>query len=321
MRIGLLTDAHNFPNLCAMKLSAWHKSQGDYAELWGAEESYDRVYISKVFTESAIPEVTNAAEIIYGGSGYTLSPLDTLPDAIEHSTPDYTLYPQHDFALGMLTRGCPRCNHTFCITPKKDGCISRKVADLTEFWTGQKDIVLLDQNMLACREHRLDLLTQLCDSGAQVEFNGGLDVRFVDDAVIDRLRHMRVKDYHFAWDDPREELMPNFRRIVDSGIKNPNAIGVYVLTNYWSTHEEDLRRIYELRSLGLMPFVMIYDKQKYVDSRGRWLPCVADRYTPEELRHFKICQHMQRWCGNRALLKSCMRFEDYEPYARMVDDA
>ena len=76
-------------------------------------------------------------------------------------------------AYGFLTRGCPRKNHRFCITPKKDGCISRKAADLAEFWHGQRKILLLDQNLLACKE-RMELLGQLAASGAEVEFNGGM---------------------------------------------------------------------------------------------------------------------------------------------------
>ena len=97
-------------------------------------------------------------------------------------------------------------------------------------------------------------------------------------------------------------------------MKNPKYIGVYVLTNFWSSIEEDLYRINTLLELGFSPFVMIYDKQKFVDSRGRWLPDVAYRYTEDELRHFKTVQHMQRWCGNRAILKKCRRFEDYDNY-------
>ena len=172
---------------------------------------------------------------------------------IEHSYPDYSLYPQYDFALGWLTRGCPRCNHSFCITP-------------------------------------------------------------VNDAIIEELRKIRVKDYHFAWDDPREDLEPNFLKIKESGLKNPNQIGVYVLTNFWSNIEQDLHRIYTLRSMGFMPFVMIFNKQLYVDSRGRWLPGVEKKFTREELTHFKMTQHMQRWCGNRKLIKVSPDFNDYEPY-------
>lgn len=314
MKIGLVNvDSHNFPNLCLMKLSNYHKKRGDHVELWDKDKSYDRVYVSKIFTESVLPIVENAAEVIIGGSGVDL--VNKLPDEIEHETPDYSLYPQYDFALGMLTRGCPRLNHGFCITPKKDGCVSRKVADLKEFWTGQKKIILLDQNLLACKD-RETLLDQLIDSGAEVEFNGGLDVRFMNKSVTEKIRRIKIKDHHFAWDDPKEDLQPYFKRLVEAKIKSPDRIGVYVLTNFWSTIEEDLYRVYELRKLGLMPFVMIYDKQKFVDSRGKWIKGVEKRYTQEELRHFKTVQHMQRWCNNRKLITISPDFEEYEPYKK-----
>lgn len=299
-----------------MKISNYHKKKGDMVEFWKETEQYDRVYISKVFSQSIIPTVNNAKEFVIGGSGIDLK--NQLPYEVEHTTPDYTLYPQYDFALGMLTRGCPRKNHGFCITPMKDGCISRKAADLKEFWTGQKKIVLLDQNLLACKE-RSELLKQLADSGAEVEFNGGLDVRYMSEKVIEQMKRIKVKDFHFAWDDPKEDLKPYFERVAASGLVRKDAASVYVLTNYWSSIEEDLYRIYTLRSIGFMPFVMIYDKQKFVDNRGRWIKGVENSYTEDELRHFKTVQHLQRWCGNRRLIKSIPNFEDYKPYKNWKD--
>ena len=45
MKIGLIdADSHNFPNLCLMKLSAYHKEKGDTVEWWNGFEKYDRVY-------------------------------------------------------------------------------------------------------------------------------------------------------------------------------------------------------------------------------------------------------------------------------------
>lgn len=316
MRVGLLNDSHNYPSLPSMKLSAWHKSRGDSAGLWRPDASYDRVYVSKVFRESILPDVTNAAEIICGGSGFDLK--NKLPHHIEHIMPDYSLYPQFDFAIGFLTRGCPRVNHSFCITPKKDGCKSLKVADLSEFWAGQKDIVLLDQNLLACKD-RMDLLHQLAESGAVIDFDGGMDARFINDEVIQALRPIKVKDFHFAWDDPREDLIPKFQKIIDSGLKNPRHVGVYVLTNYWSTPEQDLYRVNTLKSMGFSPFVMIYNKHLFVDPRGHWIPGVEYCFSEAQLQHFKFCQHLQRWTGNRRLLQSC-DFQDYDRYARWVKD-
>jgi hypothetical protein len=296
-----------------MKISAFHKANRDNVEFVKPLVHYNKVYMSKVFTESYEPDNIKSDIIIRGGSGYDLE--NKLPYEIEHICPDYSLYPQYDFAVGMLTRGCPRCNHTFCITPIKDGCKSVKVADLSEFWTGQRKIVLLDQNILACKD-RGNLLHQLQESKAEIEFNGGIDARFVNDSIIEEIRKIKVKDYHFAWDDPNENLEPNFRLIKESGIKNPSSIGVYVLTNFWSSIEQDLHRIYTLRSMGFMPFVMIFNKQLYVDGRGRWLPGVEKKFSREQLIHFKINQHMQRWCGNRKLIKVSPNFNDYEPYKK-----
>ena len=316
MNIGLVNvDSHGFPNIPLMKISAWHKVAGDDVEFAIAGKQYNKVYMSKIFTESREPDGIVGDAIVRGGSGYDLE--NRLPDEVEHMYPDYSLYPEltKDTAFGMLTRGCPRCNHGFCITPKKDGCVSRKVADLSEFWNGQRKIVLLDQNILACKD-RMELLQQLKDSKAWVEFNGGTDIRFMSNEVIEAMRGIKTKDYHFAWDDPRENLEQQFRRVKESGLKNPDRMRVYVLTNYWSSTEEDLHRIYTLRQMGFVPFVMIYDKQKFVDKNGRWLQDVGKRYTREQMIHFKICQHMQRWSGTRGIIKLCPDFEDYEPFKR-----
>lgn len=313
MNIGLIdVDSHNFPNLPLMKISAWHKAHGDTVEWWNPDvDRYDKVYASKVFTDSAMPDVSNSDDIQIGGSGVDLD--NCLPYEIEHTTPDYGLYPQYDFAVGWLTRGCPRKNHGFCITPKKDGCISKKTADLNEFWLGQKEICLLDQNLLACKD-RIDLIKQLADSKARVNFVGGMDVRFMTDGIIDLLRTVHVKDFHFAWDDPCEDLAVSFTKVANSGLFKSKRIGVYVLTNYWSTLDEDLMRIYKLRELGYLPYVMIYGKQEFVDKHGRLHPDVWNRFTTSEIYDFKICQQLQRWTTNRALFASCPKFDDYRGY-------
>lgn len=154
MRIGLIdVDSHNYPNLALMKISAYHKAHGDEVEWWWGWGQYDRVYMSKVFDETYspdIPEPLNAKEIIKGGTGYDKKKV--LPPEIEHMCPDYSLYPDltQDTAFGFLSRGCPN-NCPFCGVCEKEGRQSLKVADLTEWWNGQKNIVLMDPNLLACR--------------------------------------------------------------------------------------------------------------------------------------------------------------------------
>ena len=136
MKIGLLdVDSHNFPNLCLMKISAYHKAKGDEVEMLNGLKHYDRVYASKVFDDTYSPDYPYpiyADEVVRGGTGYGMD--NVLPDEIEHTYPDYSLYGTNK-AYGFLTRGCPRgCE--FCIVGAKEGLKSVQVADLDEFYGG-----------------------------------------------------------------------------------------------------------------------------------------------------------------------------------------
>lgn len=294
MKIGLIdVDGHNFPNLALMKISAWHKSQGDTVEWCFPLDHYDIVYQSKVFDETYSPDIDwmpMADKVIKGGTGYGLD--NKLPDEVEHIYPDYSLYPEltKDKAYGFLTRGCPR-GREFCIVASKEGRRSYKVADLNEFWNGQKNIVLLDPNILACREHP-DLLRQLIDSKACVDINQGLDIRLTTEQNIALINQLKVKEIHFAWDNAKDDLYPYFERYRDLAKHKPHGRygTVYCLTNFGSTMEENLYRIYTLRDLGYDPYVMVYDKPN----------------APREIKD------LQRWCNNRFIFRSCERFEDYK---------
>ena len=168
MEIGLIdVDGHNFPNLALMKISAYEKKLNNRVEWWNGLKHYDRVYQAKVFDDTYTQDnmfCIMADEVIKGGTGYGLD--NVLAEEIEHLYPDYALYQKYtkETAYGFLTRGCPRgCG--FCIVSKKEGCLSKQVADLSEFWKGQREIKLLDPNLLACKEQEI-LLGQLAESGA-----------------------------------------------------------------------------------------------------------------------------------------------------------
>ena len=297
MKVGLIdVDGHHYPNLALMKLSAWHKSQGDTVEWWWGWGQYDRVYMPKVFDETYspdIPEPVNAAEIIKGGTGYGMD--DKLPDEIEHIYPDYSLYSEltKDTAYGFLTRGCPRGCH-FCIVAKKEGRKSSKVADLSEWWSGQKNIVLMDPNLLACPDH-MELLDQLADSKAWVDINQGLDCRLLTEKNIGAINQLKLREIHFAWDYMKESQSVLRGLELYAGLANRKPHGqygtVFCLTNYDTTMEENLYRIYTLRDMGYDPYVMIYDKP----------------HAPREVRL------LQRWCNNRLIFKSEPDFYKYNP--------
>ena len=300
MRVGLIDiDGHNFPSLPLMKLSAWHKKQGDtvgwYEPLIAWKIPYGRVYISKVFTFTPdYPHPVNAREIIYGGTGYFYPDGGkNLPEEVEHIYPDYDLYPQFcaDTAYGFLTRGCPRgCD--FCIVGKKEGKCSVKVADLSEFWRGQKNIVLLDPNMFACKDWK-DLSQQLIDSKAWVDFSQGCDIRIMTEEKAKYLKRMKIKQVHFAWDkyEDRDLIVPKFKAFKEITGWDMRKMGVYVLVGFNTTLEQDLERIYTLRDLGYWPFVMIYEK--------------------EELPPRHILKQLQRWVNMRAVFQTVPKFEDY----------
>ncbi len=305
-------DSHNFPNLPLMKLSAWHKQQGDSVEwyeplLHGFPNTpLDKVYISKVFRFTPdYPYYVNALEVSKGGSGYCIS-LENgkevyhkendnqLPYKVEHIYPDYSLYPKlaKDTAYGFMSRGCPRgCD--FCHVEAKEGRMAYKVADLSEFWRGQKNIVLLDPNLIACKEWK-DILQQLIDSHAWVDFSQGIDIRLMTEEKAEMIKRIRTKNIHFAWDryGDKEKIIPRFKEFKQITQWDKRKLTVYVLTNFNTTIEQDLERIYILRDLGYWPYVMIYGK--------------------EHTRPGDTVRRMQRWVNMRAVFESVKRFEDYK---------
>ena len=295
MKIGLIdVDGHNYPNLPLMKISAWHKKQGDFVEWYNPMFSghMDKVYMSKVFSFTPDYEYFIDADVIEkGGSGYCISLVDgkevydkskdkNLPDEIEHIYPDYTLYPEltKDTAYGFLTRGCPRgCD--FCHVKAKEGACSYKVANLTEFWKDQKNIVLCDPNILACKDH-LELLQQLVDSKATVEFNQGLDIRLVNEKNLELLRQIKINKPHFAYDRYEDKAIvePKMRMVKEiTGWNRGNVrIAVYILVNFNTTLDQDIERIQFCRELDWTPYPMIYDKE---------------HAKPDNRK-------LQRWCNN-----------------------
>ena len=281
MKIGLIdVDSHNFPNLALMKLSGYHKGRGDSVSWWNGFEQYDRVYKSKVFSDLYTEDIDyciNADEVIKGGTGYDLK--NKLPDEIEHYYPDYELYNIKDKAFGFLTRGCPR-SCPFCIVSEKEGN-THTVADLSEFWRGQKEIILMDSNITASKDCER-LFEDLIKSRALINFEGGLDVRLLTDKGAEQLNRMRTSMIHFAWD--------KLKRIRPLLKKRDRLIRVYVLTNYNTTHAQDLERVYKLRELGYDPFVMVYNKSTAPD----------------------ITKKLQRWCNNKFVFRSCEYFADYQ---------
>lgn len=267
-----------------------------YDPLTAWKSPQDMVYMSKVFEFTQdYHHPVNANKIVMGGTGYYYPDGGVeLPEEIEHIYPDYSLYSEltADTAYGFLTRGCPRgCE--FCVVGTKEGRISRKVADLSEFWRGQKNIVLLDPNITACKDWK-ELFQQLIDSGAWVNFCQGIDIRLMTPEKAEMLKQMKIKQVHFAWDNYQDKdmILPRLKKFKEITGWDHRKMGVFVLTNYNTTLDQDLYRVYTLRDMGYSPYIMIYDKQH--TKKG------------SDLRR------LQRWVNSRVAFAAVDRFEDFK---------
>lgn len=292
--IGLLDiDGHNFPNLALMKISAWHKQQGDNVAWYSGIEHFDRVYMSKVFTYTPDEgRVIQADEVIKGGSGYKLYN-QWLPDEIEHICPDYSLYPMYKEAYGFLTRGCVnKCS--FCIVPRKEGNV-RKHADITEFLGGRKSAILMDNNVLSSA-WGVQQLEKIISMKIKVDFNQGIDCRIIaKDKTLAKLlsRVHWIRNLRMAYDSSAitEEVTTAIAYLKEAGIP-AHRLFFYMLVKNGEIEDAEKRALY-LDSLGCTPFAMPY---RDLDS---------NKPPSDEQKHFAW------WVNKRQIFKSC-RFQDFK---------
>lgn len=226
MRVGLIAVDSAYPNFALMKLSAWHKAQGDEVEWYAPfDDRYDIVYLAKVFTFTPdFSDVINADKVVRGGTGYDVR--SRLPREVEESTAmDYSLYPKIDFSIQFFSRGCVR-HCPFCLVHDKEG--------------GIHPVTPVDLNRT---KQKVNLQ--------------GVDIRLIDDEQCAALNKMRLGGtIHIAWDLPQVDLTESLRFIV----KRVKAYKwtCYILVGFNSTIEQDMYRIERCRELGIKPYVMPY---------------------------------------------------------------
>lgn len=274
-------DRTKFPNLALMKLSAFHKAQGDTVTWFNAlmGDSYDTIYSSKVFTFTPDdPYLPHDGRVLKGGTGYSMT--NTLPEGVEHMAPDYGLY-HSEVAQGFTTRGCPnKC--AWCIVPHKEGGI-REHADVEEFWDGQKELVLMDNNVLA-HPHGLAQLEKVAKLPTRLDCNQGLDARLVDRPMAKLLGSIKWKRIRFACDKKSQmAAVENAVKLIRQETGRVGKFFVYVLVK---DIEDALERVEFLRHLNVDPFA-----QPYRDFTTNSEPT-------KEQRRFA------RWVNHKAIFKS-----------------
>lgn len=293
MLIGLHdSDNTGFPNYALMKISSWHKERGDIVEWWNPMLKYDRVYSSKIFTftqESLyLPQDT-----IKGGTGYGI--YDSLPDEIDAMFPDYSIYPNVNYAIGYLTRGCIR-KCPWCVVPKKEGLI-RPYRTWREIKRpDSKDIVFMDNNVLASN-HGVEQMQDMIGQDVRIDFNQGLDARLITTEIAEilgKLKWIRFIRTACDTDDMLDIVIEKAKMLERFGVK-PWRMFVYVLVKDITSAE---RRVLALRDAGMNMFA-----QPYRDFENKTEP-------PEEMKSFA------RWVNNKAVFNSAKTFAQYKKGVR-----
>lgn len=308
MNIGIIDsdlisrDKHRFPNLASMKISGYY-SQNNHnvnliTEYTDDIKEYDKLFLSKVFTDTDIPDwVLKLGNIEYGGTGFYYDKAPPLSKEIEHCMPDYHLYDEwvksmirngekeisfryyKDYSIGFLTRGCFRkCE--FCVNQNYDHVFVH--SPLSEFIDNdRKKICLLDDNFLGCKYWK-DILLELQSLGKPFQFKQGLDERLLTDEKCEILFNSKYDgEYIFAFDNVKdaeliEAKLKMIRKYTTKRLKfyvfcGFDRNGKWDL-NFWKQDLWDLwKRIEILSKYDAYPYIMRFQRYEESPYRGHYI--------------------------------------------------
>ena len=349
MRVAIL-DAdligrkrHRFPNLVCMKLSGYHKTLRDEVLLktdYDGLDTFDCVYISKVFTDTPVPETAlKLSNVSYGGTGFFYDKAPALPESSEHQKPDYHLYDgwvsaqlaagkkrqefsyYTDYSIGFLTRGCFR-KCAFCVNQNYDRV--RLHSPLSEFVdSSRKRICLLDDNFFGCPDWRR-LLTELQATGRPFQFKQGLDERLLTDEKCAALFGSRYDgDYIFAFDNVADAEL--IERKIQLARKYTNAVMKFYCfcgfdraalwnADFWRQDVFDLlTRIEILMRNRCLPYVMRFSRYAESPSRGVYVSVARWCNQPSFFKKKSLREFVELNGINSACYKYMSDFEKQFP--------
>lgn len=279
MKIGIVQVDGKLPNLALMKIIGYHETIGDKVDwyiggLFSAQ--FDKVYASKLFSFSELPELPKHALI--GGTGIDF--FNRLPEEIENAVPSYSLYKDCNYHLGFSMKGC-RFNCKFCYVPKKEGRPYRynTIDEILINPKGGNRLMLLDNDFFGGEDWKINL-ERIIELKLKVCFVQGLNIRIITEeqaALLAKCNYQNSKFNQkyltFAWD------RFNDGKIVKKGIEICNNAGIpcnhmqfFVLVGFDTTPDQDMQRVMTLMEIGCMPFVMPYKKDDpYQKAFARWV--------------------------------------------------
>ena len=268
--VALYDVDSRIPNLALMKLSAWHKARGGRVRLVrhsGEAISADAHFAATIFHRTAsIRRIAALREsigdsLVVGGTGGDLR--TRLPPGAERMFPDYSLYGHSRYAIGFLTRGCV-CHCPFCLVPRKEGRLRRCSGGFDAFVPrGQKQVMLLDNNLLAHPDAD-EMLREAVRRDYAVNFSQSLDIAYLTAPLFDILRQVDSRNARFTRrqfyfsvngtsDIARFEEARTWLRSLGK-----DAVSVILLYGYNTHLSEDYARMLMLRRLRLIPFFQEY---------------------------------------------------------------
>lgn len=339
----LLDNGTRHPNLALMKISGFYKSQGHLVTLlksYNDLNSFDKVFVSKVFTFTNVPEgIASLPNVEIGGTGFFDDGGENLSDEIEHHMPDYDLYTEYangeiekgknrnsvsdylDYSIGFTTRGCFR-KCSFCVNKKYNRAFSH--SPVNEFFDPSRPFIYLwDDNFLSFGGWE-EILDDLEATGKPFQFRQGLDVRLMTEKKVKRLSNTRYHgDFIFAFDHLEE------RNIIEEKLKLwkrycSKTTKLYVLCAYNSQDENDIANTFErikiLMKYGCLPYIMRYES--YKDSPWKTLYVQIARWCNQpqffKKKSFRqFCEANQDYHKNEettcAAYQSLMDFERAHP--------
>lgn len=222
-----------------------------------------------------------------------------MPAEIDAMLPDYSIYPQYEFAIGFLSRGCIR-NCPWCVVPRKEGSL-RKYDDIERIHQGRKHLVLMDNNFLANDfEFIKEQIAKANKLKLSIDFNQGLDARLVTPEIAKILASAKWRAttgnngyIRFSCDTMSciEPVKSAVRMLREVGYRG--EIFCYILAKDVPSALERIAILTEF-DRKIHPFVMPY---RNLDGDGQIISRNLSR--------------LARWCNMASIRKSC-KFEDYK---------
>lgn len=302
---------HRFPNLACMKISSYHKRLGHQVELkldYDDLDKYDKIYISKVFTEIYGVEITVPHDVLlkknvtYGGTGFFYENSPKLPYEIEHSKPDYSLYSEWvemmiesgekkksfeyytDYSIGFTTRGCIRgCE--FCVNKNyKQSKLHSPLEEFVDF--NRPKICLLDDNVLACKDWK-EIFDRLIELKMPFQYKQGLDERLLTKEKIDYIfnKSKWIGDFIFAFDNIKDkDIIERKLNLIKENTNNKRVKKFYVFCcfnhedphvyddEFWAKDILDIfKRIEILMKYQSLPYIMRYKDYTLSPYKGMYI--------------------------------------------------